>query len=56
MKQQDWSAVIDYYADRNVVPVKNIDSARYFVQEWGVQKAVWIEQKELHLQKIAPLR
>ena len=50
-----WTIVIDCYAHRNITPVKNIDSARAFMQRWGVSKAVWIEQRDYELEKIIPL-
>jgi hypothetical protein len=52
---KDWSTVIDYYAHRNISEVKNIDSARAFMVEWGVRKAVWVEEREYRLIKIVEL-
>jgi hypothetical protein len=50
-----WNAAIDHYAHRNFTVVRNIDSARAFVQRWGVSKAVWIGQRDYKLEKIVAL-
>jgi len=51
----DWSAVIEYYAGRNITPVTDIDSARAYMRRWGIQKAVWIAQKDYRLEGIVQL-
>jgi hypothetical protein len=56
MNVRDWSAVIDFYAGRNITPVPDRDSARAFMQRWGVRDGVWIEQKGYRLEKIVQLR
>jgi len=50
-----WTVVIDYYAHRNITTVKSIDSARAYMQRWGVEKAVWVEQRDYKLEKIVRL-
>lgn len=52
----DWSAVIDYYAHRNITVMKDIDSASAYMRQWGIQKAVWVEQKDYRLERLIWLR
>lgn len=51
-----WTAVIDFYAKRNITPVDNIDSARAYMKRWGISKAVWIEQTNYRLKEMVILR
>ncbi|WP_143774414.1 hypothetical protein [Niastella vici] len=52
----NWNAVIDVYAHRNITPVVNIDSARAYMHRYNIPKAVWIDHRNYQLQKIVILR
>jgi hypothetical protein len=51
-----WSAAVDYYAHRNIIMTKNIDSARAYVQRWGVPKAAWIQHDHYRFEKAVIIR
>ena len=51
-----WSAAVDFYAHRNIIMTKNIDSARAYVQRWGVPKAAWIQHDHYRFEKAVIIR
>jgi hypothetical protein len=44
--------MIEYYAGRNIYPIRSMDDAKQFMHRWGISKAVWVEHDKLDFQKI----
>lgn len=48
--------MVEYYARRNILRAPDSLSVKTLLKEFGIQKAVWVSQKNYHLQQIQVIR